>query len=126
MSGTDHGVTWVAPSALEIRNCGPSSAFAAVAPGRRSPWETLVSSASSHGRQARISVRTWRLMDAALPSRFPLEMLDDVSHVDPVARNADPSQHPIQHLPSRTDKRSTGNILVVARLFADEHDPRAA
>lgn len=60
--GADQGVARLAPNALESRNCGPSRAFAA-----------------------------WRLMDAALAPRLPLEMLNDVGHVDPVAWNTNPS-----------------------------------
>ena len=64
-------------------------------------------------------------MDAALAPGRELEVFERIRHI--TAPPVDPGllQRAIQQLPRRTDKRVCGDILLVARLFADEDDVRS-
>ena len=63
-------------------------------------------------------------MDALLPARDELEMLDRVGDIGP--RPVDPGlgQGRVEQLSGGADERPPGKILLVARLLADEQDPR--
>jgi len=62
-------------------------------------------------------------VDPPLAARLPLEVLDHVGDVDLRPIDADFRQRLVEDSSGRPDKRVAGAILVVARLFADEHDP---
>jgi hypothetical protein len=61
-------------------------------------------------------------MDAALPARLPLEMLDGVRDVRGLAVNACLHQRIVEQVARGPDERPAGSVLVVAGLFAYEHD----
>src|ERR1051325_9108888 len=62
------------------------------------------------------------LVDTAFPARFPLEVLDDIRDVDRLPIDAGFLERAVEQLPRRADKRMTLEVLVIARLFADEHE----
>jgi hypothetical protein len=73
-------------------------------------------------RPARADFARFRLgVNPALTPRFPLEMFDDVGDVGPIARNARLLERIVEKAAGGTDERASGKILIVARLFADEH-----
>ena len=63
-------------------------------------------------------------VDAALAPPLELEMLHRIGDVGPLARHAGLGQRLVEQLPGRTDERRAGQILLVARLLADEDQPR--
>src|SRR5262249_41687735 len=63
-------------------------------------------------------------VDAALAARLELEMLDRVGHIGPLAVEPGRRQRAVEDLSGRSDKRATGQILLVAGLFADKHQGR--
>src|SRR3546814_16099365 len=65
-------------------------------------------------------------MHAPLATWFPLEMLDGVGDVAPLPIEARRLQRLVENATGWADERRTGEILVVARLFADQHDARAS
>src|SRR5688572_13314887 len=60
--------------------------------------------------------------------RLPLEVLDRVGHVRRPAVDAGFGQPLVEHPPRRSDEGPPGQVLLVARLLADEHQlgPRGA
>src|SRR5436190_17075235 len=67
-----------------------------------------------------------RLVNAALSTRFPAEMLDRIGQVEIGRRDAGFAQQPPQQLAGWTDEGLSLLILVVTRLLADEHQSRLA
>src|SRR2546421_12952109 len=65
-------------------------------------------------------------MDAPLPARLPLEVLDRVRHVDSAAVDAGCLERLVEELARRSDERLAGAILLVAGLLTDEHHGRLA
>jgi hypothetical protein len=63
-------------------------------------------------------------MDATLAARFPFEMLHRVGDVNFFTIDPRFFQRAIHNFSGRTDERFPGNVLVIAGLFADEHDRR--
>ena len=61
------------------------------------------------------------LVQAAFPTRFPLEMLDDVGYVNIITINSGSQQGFIKESPCRSHKRSSLKVFFVARLFAHHH-----
>src|SRR3546814_13375288 len=61
-----------------------------------------------------------------LATWFPVEMLDGVGDVAPLPIEARRLQRLVENATGWADERRTGEILVVARLFADQHDARAS
>src|SRR5919109_70307 len=61
------------------------------------------------------------LVDAPLPARLPLEVLDDVRDVRERAVDAGLLERPVEQLPGRADERFAGLVLLIAGLLADEH-----
>src|SRR5207248_7188824 len=64
------------------------------------------------------------LVDAALAARLPLEVLDDVGHVDGRSIDARFTERAIEQLARRSDERVPAQVFVVPRLLADEHQLR--
>jgi hypothetical protein len=64
------------------------------------------------------------LVDAALAAQLVLEMLHRVGHVEPLARPSEFRHGAIEQPPGRAHERPTRQILLVARLLADHHQPR--
>jgi hypothetical protein len=56
-------------------------------------------------------------------ARLPFEVLDDVGDVDRGAIDAGLGERSIEQLAGRSDKRTPREILLIARLFADQHQP---
>src|SRR5579885_1467456 len=66
----------------------------------------------------------WLLVQAALAVGWlEFEMLDGVGDINVGAVDAGLLQRPIEQFTGRTDERVPGEVLLVTRLFADEHDP---
>ena len=63
-------------------------------------------------------------MDAPLAARLELEMLDRVGDVDLEPIDIGLVEYLVEHLAGRPDEGLAGDILLVARLLADEDDPR--
>src|SRR3546814_2321622 len=61
-------------------------------------------------------------MEAPLAALRELEMLDRVGDVDLAAFDSGLVEHAIEHPPRRADEGATGQILLIARLLADQHD----
>src|ERR1051326_2721641 len=64
------------------------------------------------------------LVDASLSARLPFEMLHDVRDVDARSIDARFVERLVEQCARRTDERTSGEILFVARLLADEHHRR--
>jgi hypothetical protein len=64
------------------------------------------------------------LVQAPLAARLPLEMLDGVGDVDGVAVDAGLGADTVEQLAGRPDEGLAGQVFLVARLLADEHDLR--
>src|SRR5690242_11641331 len=62
------------------------------------------------------------LVDAALAAGLPLEVLDDVRDVDLAAVDARVLEGLVEKLPGRADERLALEVLLVARLLADEEN----
>ena len=62
-------------------------------------------------------------MEPYLAGGTPLEVLDDVGHVDLVAVDLRVLQRTVEQLPRGPDEWLTFTIFMVGRLLADEHDP---
>ena len=58
-------------------------------------------------------------MQADFSARDKFEMFDSIGDVNFLARDAGLFQRPVEHLAGRPDERLAGEVLVVARLFAD-------
>src|SRR3546814_19152603 len=83
-------------------------------PARRSPGLGGVGP-----RPARAELRLVRFaMHAPLATWFPLEMLDGIGDVAPLPIEARRLQRLVENATGWADERRTGEILVVARLFA--------
>jgi hypothetical protein len=63
---------------------------------------------------------------AALAARLPLEVLDRVGDIDDLAPDARLVERAVQHLAGGADERGAAQVLLVARLLADEHQARVA
>ena len=63
-------------------------------------------------------------VNAALPARRPLEVLDRIRHPAAVAGNPRVGEGAIEKPPCRSDERKSGAILLVAGLLADQDDVR--
>src|SRR3546814_8958996 len=101
---------------------------------RISDWSSDVCSSDLRGpqqrqlgvepRPARADLRRVRFaMHAPLATWFPLEMLDGIGDVAPLPIEARRLQRLVENATGWADERRTGEILVVARLFArsEEH-----
>src|ERR1051326_3535302 len=66
--------------------------------------------------------RIWFLMDPPFAARLPLEMFHRVGDVNFFPINSSFFQRLIHDFARRPNERFTGNIFVVSRLFADQHD----
>ena len=72
---------------------------------------------------ARFDLAGLRLVvDAPFAALDELEMLDRIGDVD--RRAVDPGllERDVEQLPGRADERPSGEVLLVTRLLADEHD----
>jgi len=63
-------------------------------------------------------------VEATLSCGTPLEVLHRIGDVDRVAVDASGRERIVEHSTGRPDERLAGDILVIARLFADENDLR--
>src|SRR5439155_21216166 len=61
------------------------------------------------------------VVDAPLAAGLPLEVLDRVRDVGLPAVNPRVGERAVEQLPRGPDERRAGEILLVARLLADEH-----
>lgn len=110
------------PRCLVTRNCGPSRAWAAVAPSATITSGLITAiSASSQGRQADLH-RIRFFVNAALAPRLPFEVFDHVGDVGLLAIDAGFFKRIVEQLTRRTNERFAGQIFFVAGLFADKHD----
>ncbi len=66
-----------------------------------------------------------RVVDATLPTRVPLEVLDRVGDVHIAARNAGLLEGIVEHSACRPDERRTFLVLLVAGLFTDQEEMSA-
>src|SRR4051812_8948287 len=62
------------------------------------------------------------LVDAALAARLELEVLHGIRDIDARAIDAGFGKRAVEHLPGRTHEWLAGQVLLIARLFADEHE----
>src|SRR5262249_47489882 len=63
-------------------------------------------------------------VNAALPTRLPLEVFDRVRDVHLVAVDAGFVECLVEHASRGTDKRMTCGVFLVTRLLTDEHHLR--
>ncbi len=63
-------------------------------------------------------------MDPPFAARFPFEMLDRVRDVNRVAVDPRLLQRAIEELSGRTDEWLAAQVLLVARLLAEQHHRR--
>src|SRR5207249_3683129 len=68
--------------------------------------------------------RIGALVEPALARRPPLEVLYDVRHESLLTVDPGFCERPVEDLAGRTDKRVTGEVLLVARLLTDQHHSR--
>ena len=66
--------------------------------------------------------RIWFLMDTSFPARLPLKMFHGVRHINLGPINSSFFERSIHYFPSGSNERFTGDILIISRLFAHEHD----
>ena len=64
------------------------------------------------------------LVDPALASRLPLEVLHGVRHVDLLAVEPGVGDRLVEDPARGSDERLASLVLLVARLLADHHQPR--
>lgn len=64
------------------------------------------------------------LMNAAFPTRFPLKMFHRIRDVYLGSINSSFFQRAIHDFAGRPDERFTGDVFVISRLFANEHQSR--
>ena len=67
-----------------------------------------------------------RGMQARLAATVELEVLHGVGEVETVALESRIREGTVEQLPGRPDERPAREVLVIARLLADEHDARIA
>jgi hypothetical protein len=60
-------------------------------------------------------------VDSPLPTRLPLEVLDDVRDVGELPVDARLLERPVEQLARGADERPAREILLVAGLLTDEH-----
>ena len=65
-----------------------------------------------------------RLVDAPLAAQLELEMLDRVGEVELIAAPAELRQRAVEQGAGRADEGTSAQILLVARLLADQHQAR--
>jgi len=65
---------------------------------------------------------TWPGVDAALPARLPLEVLDRVRDIDEVAIDARVFEAAVEEVAGGADERVAKAVLGVAGLFADKDE----
>ena len=126
---TDTGVrsssAWGRPRVRAIVTVRPSKLRAAVTPRATTvAGFTRPSSRSSHHLQCSISSELGRLCKPRLPRLSNLKMLDRVGDEDAASRVAGVAQRAVEDMPGRPDEGSPDQILAVARLLADQHQPR--
>jgi hypothetical protein len=63
------------------------------------------------------------LVQTGFPTRYQFEMFPRISDVNLRAADAGRCQRAIEHLSRRSDEWFVGQVLLVAGLFADQHDP---
>src|SRR4029079_12209686 len=74
---------------------------------------------------ARVDLHRVRLrVEAPLAAWLPLEVLHRVRDVDVVLRDACLLERGVEDPPRGSDERMALLILLIARLLADEHEPR--
>ena len=101
----------------------PISERAAVAPRATVTGGRISSrSCSIHQRHASISPASGLLWMRRLPRCDELEMLDRIGDVDGRRGRSRPSPAPRRTVGRRAHERPAGQVLLVARLLADEHD----
>jgi hypothetical protein len=61
-------------------------------------------------------------VDATFAARLPLEVLHDVRHVSVAAVDPGFLQRTVEQPSGRPDERPAGDVLLVARLFAHQHE----
>ena len=66
------------------------------------------------------------LVEPALAARLPAEVLDGVGQVDAAAIDARTFERVVEHASRRAHERPALDVLVVARLLADEREARLA
>src|SRR5688572_473317 len=77
-------------------------------------------------RAARLHFRRTRLLvDAPLATRLPLEVFYGVGDIHLIARDAGVGKRLVEQRARGPDKRLPLPVLLIARLLADEHHPRA-
>ena len=65
--------------------------------------------------------RIWFLMNPAFPARLPLKMLHCIRHINPRSINSSFLERLVHNFPSRTNERSSSDVLMISRLFANKH-----
>lgn len=63
-------------------------------------------------------------MQASFATLHKLKVLHDIGQINFFSRQLHFGERGIEQLPGRADERLTGQVLRIARLFADEHDAR--
>jgi hypothetical protein len=64
----------------------------------------------------------WFFVDATFAARLPLEMFDGVGYVNFFAIDAGFDERVIEQLPCGTDEGFAGEVFLIARLLANEHE----
>ena len=61
------------------------------------------------------------LVDTALAARLEFEMLDRVGHISARPFESGASRNLVEQLARRAEKGAAGQVLLIARLFPDDH-----
>src|SRR5437016_14589683 len=62
-------------------------------------------------------------MNAAFPTRLPLEMLDGIRDVNFIAFNSRFLERAIKKLPGRANKWFADHVFLISRLLSEQHEP---
>src|SRR5262249_42005953 len=76
------------------------------------------------GPARRDVLRPRLLVNPPLPARLPVEVLHDIGHVDVVSIDSRRFERAVENPAGRPDERPSDLILLIAWLFADEHQAR--
>src|SRR5882724_5235430 len=63
-------------------------------------------------------------MDSALTSRLPFEMLHRIRHINVASIDSSLFERLVHDFSCRSDERFASDILVIPRLFSNQHDWR--
>ena len=111
------------PRILPMMTARPSTLRAAVAPSATMVAGLTIAALQLQPHLAALDLVCVRpLVQPALAAHLVLEVLDRIGDEDFLARDAGIRQRLVEDAPGGPDERLAGQVLLVARLLADQHE----